>query len=118
MTVTDRGDAADCSAGGIPEYPGNSTQSQWRKRSERGFIGRRRRILGRITGSGVNPWSKNLRFSIAFSLANSGNDLKEIMRFTDEKKKGPAIAKLVATSLMLRRRRELSDEVMSGKVRI
>ena len=45
-------------------------------------------------------------------------DLKDIMRFTGEKKKGPAIAKLVATSLMLQRRRELSDEVMSGKVRV
>ncbi len=44
-------------------------------------------------------------------------DMKDIMRFTGEKKKGPAIAKLVATSLMLQRRRELSDEVMSGKVR-
>lgn len=45
-------------------------------------------------------------------------DLKDIMRFTGEKKKGPAIAKLVATSLMLQRRRELSNEVMSGKVRL
>ena len=44
-------------------------------------------------------------------------DLKDIMRFTGEKKKGPAIVKLVADSLMLKRRRELSDEVMSGKVR-
>ncbi len=46
------------------------------------------------------------------------NDLKDIMRFSGEKKKGPAIAKFLATELMLRRRRELSDEVMSGKVRI
>jgi len=45
-------------------------------------------------------------------------DLKDIMRFSGEKKKGPAIAKFLATELMLRRRRELSDEVMSGKVRI
>ena len=44
-------------------------------------------------------------------------DLKDIMRFSGEKKKGPAIAKLVADTLMLKRRRELSDEVMSGKVR-
>ena len=47
----------------------------------------------------------------------SDNDLKDIMRFTGEKKKGPAISKLVTTSLMLQRRRELSDEVMSGRVR-
>ena len=45
-------------------------------------------------------------------------DMKDIMRFTGEKKKGPAIAKLVATSLMLQRRRELSQEVMSGKFRV
>ncbi len=45
-------------------------------------------------------------------------DLKDIMRFSGEKKKGPAIAKFLATELMLRRRRELSDEVMSGKVRL
>ena len=45
-------------------------------------------------------------------------DLKDIMRFSGEKKKGPAITKFLATELMLRRRRELSDEVMSGKVRM
>jgi len=45
-------------------------------------------------------------------------DMKDIMRFTGEKKKGPAIAKLVSTSLMLERRRELSEEVMSGKFRV
>ena len=32
-------------------------------------------------------------------------DLKDIMRFSGEKKKGPAIAKFLATGLMLRRRR-------------
>ncbi|MGD0411638.1 MAG: DUF2191 domain-containing protein [Verrucomicrobiota bacterium] len=45
------------------------------------------------------------------------NDLKDILRFSGEKKKGPAIVKLVATQLMLRRRRELSNEVMAGKFR-
>ena len=48
----------------------------------------------------------------------SENDLKDIMRFTGEKKKGPAIVKLVSDSLMLKRRRELSEEVMSGKFRV
>lgn len=42
-------------------------------------------------------------------------DLKDIIRFTGEKKKGPAIAKLVATSLMLQRRRELSAEITTGQ---
>ncbi len=46
------------------------------------------------------------------------NDLKDIMRFSGEKKKGPAIARFLATKLMLERRRELSDEVMSGKFRV
>jgi hypothetical protein len=45
-------------------------------------------------------------------------DLKDVMRFSGEKKKGPAIVKFVATELMLRRRRELSDEVMAGKFRV
>ena len=47
----------------------------------------------------------------------SEKDLKDVMRFTGEKKKGPAIARLLADTLMLKRRRELSDEVKSGKVR-
>lgn len=42
-------------------------------------------------------------------------DMRDIMRFTGEKKKGPAIVKLVATSLMLQRRRELSDQIATGK---
>lgn len=42
-------------------------------------------------------------------------DLKDIMRFSGEKKKGPAIAKFLATKLMLERRREMSDEIRSGK---
>ena len=48
----------------------------------------------------------------------SDKDLKDIIRFTGEKKKGPAIAQLVASSLMLERRRELSEEVLSGKFRV
>ena len=44
------------------------------------------------------------------------HDFKDIMRFSGEKKKGPAIAKFIASELMLRRRRELSDEVISGKI--
>ncbi len=48
----------------------------------------------------------------------SEKDLKDIMRFSGEKKKGPAFLKLVAAQLMLRRRRELSDEVMAGEFRV
>ncbi len=46
------------------------------------------------------------------------NDMKDVLRFSGEKKKGPAIVKLVASQLMLRRRREQSDEVMAGKFRV
>jgi hypothetical protein len=45
-------------------------------------------------------------------------DMRDILRFSGEKKKGPAIVKMVASQLMLRRRRELSDEVMAGKFRV
>ena len=44
-------------------------------------------------------------------------DLKDIMRFAGEEEEGPALAKFLTFSLMLRRRRELSDEVMSGVFR-
>ena len=43
------------------------------------------------------------------------NDLRDICRFTGEKKKGPAIRKLIITELLLRRRREIADKFMSGK---
>lgn len=43
------------------------------------------------------------------------NDLKDILRFSGEKKKGPAIAKFLATELMLLRRREMSEKIMSGE---
>lgn len=45
----------------------------------------------------------------------SENDIKDIMRFAGEKKKGPAISKFLASELMLHRRREMSQEVVSGQ---
>ncbi len=42
-------------------------------------------------------------------------DLADIMRFSGEKKKGPAIVKFLASELMLRRRRALTAEVLAGK---
>ncbi|MGI8431865.1 MAG: hypothetical protein ACR2MW_06190 [Chthoniobacterales bacterium] len=45
-------------------------------------------------------------------------DLKDIMRFSGERKKGPAIAKFLSSELMLRRRHELMEEVMNGKFRV
>ena len=46
------------------------------------------------------------------------NDLKDIMRFSHERKKGPAIAKLLTSTLMMRRRQEFCDQVMAGKISI
>ena len=48
----------------------------------------------------------------------SEKDLKDIFRFSDEKKKGPAIEKFVASALMMRRRKEFCDQVMSGKISV
>jgi hypothetical protein len=45
----------------------------------------------------------------------SDSDLKEICRVTGEKKKGPAIRKLVADALMLKRRDELAQKFISGE---
>lgn len=46
------------------------------------------------------------------------NDLKDILRFSGERKKGPAIARLVASALMMRRREEFCHEVMAGKISV
>ena len=45
----------------------------------------------------------------------SDSDLKEVCRVTGEKKKGPAIRKLVADALMLKRREELAQKFISGE---
>jgi hypothetical protein len=48
----------------------------------------------------------------------SQNDMDDIKRFSGERKKRNALEKFLAVELMLRRRRELSDEVMSGEFRV
>jgi hypothetical protein len=45
-------------------------------------------------------------------------ELKDVMRFTGERKKGPAIRKFVISELMLKRREDESRRVMSGDWRI
>ena len=45
----------------------------------------------------------------------SESDLKEICRLTGEKKKGPAIRKLVVDALMLKRRKEIAQKFISGE---
>ena len=43
------------------------------------------------------------------------SDLKEICRVTGEKKKGPAIRKLVADALMLKRREKLAQKFIDAE---
>jgi hypothetical protein len=45
----------------------------------------------------------------------SENELKEILRVTREHRKGAAIRKLALEALMLKKRREILDEVEAGK---
>lgn len=44
----------------------------------------------------------------------SDSEIKEICRVTGEKKKGPAIRKLVADALLLKRREELAQKFIDG----
>jgi hypothetical protein len=45
----------------------------------------------------------------------SDNDLKDVLRFSGEKKKGPAIRKFITTELMLKRRREMSRKFLTSE---
>ena len=45
----------------------------------------------------------------------SDSDLKEICLFTGEKKKGPAIRKMVIDALMLKRREQLAQKFITGE---
>jgi hypothetical protein len=45
----------------------------------------------------------------------SDSDLKEVCRVTGERKKGPAIRKLVADALLLKQRAALAQKFISGK---
>ena len=44
----------------------------------------------------------------------SDSEMQEICRITGESKKGPAIRKLVADALMLKRREALAEKFISG----
>ncbi len=50
------------------------------------------------------------------SVELSDSELEDICRLTGEKKKGPAIRKLVVDSLLLRRREEIAQRFIDGKV--
>ena len=49
------------------------------------------------------------------SVELSDSMLKEVCRLTGEKKKGPAVRKLVLQQLKMMERRKFVDEVISGK---
>jgi len=45
----------------------------------------------------------------------SDSDLKDVCRITGEKKKGPAIRKMVVDALMMKRREEIARKFIGGK---
>ena len=45
----------------------------------------------------------------------SDAELKEVIRYTREKRKGPAIRKLVVNTLLMRRRAAANEKFMSGE---
>jgi hypothetical protein len=45
----------------------------------------------------------------------SESDLREICKFTGERKKGPAIRKFVADALQLKRRAQIAQKFISGE---
>ncbi|MGI8436708.1 MAG: hypothetical protein ACR2NX_07370 [Chthoniobacterales bacterium] len=49
------------------------------------------------------------------SVELSDAEIKDILRFTGEKQKGPAIRKLVVSALMLKRRAAMTEKFMSGE---
>lgn len=50
------------------------------------------------------------------SVEVSDSEINEICRITGEKKKGPAIRKMVIDALMLKRREELAQKFIDGEL--
>ena len=44
--------------------------------------------------------------------------LSDILRFSGERKKGPAVASFIASMLQFRKRQEILEQVRSGKLRV
>ncbi|MDQ3199442.1 MAG: hypothetical protein M3Q46_09730 [Verrucomicrobiota bacterium] len=49
------------------------------------------------------------------SVELSDAELRDVIRFTGEKQKGPAIRKLVVDALMLRRRADFTEKFLQGE---
>jgi hypothetical protein len=45
----------------------------------------------------------------------SDSELKDVFRLTGERKKGPAIRKIVVDALMMKRRQEISQKFITGE---
>jgi len=46
------------------------------------------------------------------------SEINEIIRYAEERKKGPAIRKLALEALMLRKRRFMSERIMAGRLAV
>ena len=46
------------------------------------------------------------------------SEINEIIRYAEERKKGPAIRKLALEALMLRKRRFMSARIMAGRLAV
>lgn len=53
--------------------------------------------------------------SMKITVELSEDDLRDVLKFSGETKKGPAIRKFIARELMLLRRREISRRVLTGE---
>ena len=75
-----------------------------------------------ILGSAYNIVDSEIRLSdndsMKVTVELSDSDLQEICRMTGEKKKGPAIRRMVADALMMKRREEIAQKFISGELRV
>jgi hypothetical protein len=57
---------------------------------------------------------RNMKISVQLS----DSELRAVRRLTDERKKGPAIRKVVTDALRMAHRREVAEKLMSGELGI
>ena len=54
--------------------------------------------------------------SMKITVEISDSELKEIRKMTGEKKKGPAIRKVLVDALQMKARRELAEKIIAGEL--
>ncbi len=69
------------------------------------------KILLLLTRKSDNYYDKSMKVTVDIP----DSDLEEILFFTGESKKGPAIRKMVTDALMLKRRQRLAQKFISGE---